>query len=798
MEFSFIGKSLPRVDGKEKITGAARFVDDLDFGANLLYAEIIESPYAYAEIKKIDVSKALKVEGVVRVVTGAEFPYKFGLYMHDRYIFAQDRVRFVGEQVAAVIAKDPATAKKAAKLVDVQYRPLKPILKVEDALDIKSDSVSKNANKKEFSLVHPDLENYFHVPWFFPKANSNVAHLRKIRKGDAEEAFKSADYVFEDVYTVPRYAHCAIEYHAAVGLFDFSRRLTVWTASQSPHTQRHLFAEALSKLGITHKDVRVITPYVGGGFGGKAGVTMEILAAALATTVQGNAVKIMWSRAQEFYNTYQRQGVLSNIKVAVKKDGTITALEQNLYWDAGAYVEYGANVVNAAGLSACGPYRIANLKIDSFCVYTNLPPGGPYRGFGYSEFLFGLESHMNEVAMRIGIDPVEFRRINAISEGDELSYGGKMNPNGLKEAIDKVAKEIEWGKKFEPCGESENSSSKVYGKGFALFWKAPAMPPNAGSSAFIKFNEDGSLNILISSMEIGQGLLTVMAQIAGEVLQIPIEKIRVETPDTDRNPYEWQTVASHITWGTGNAVLKAAEDIREQLFNVVERATGKNKEDLYLHEESVRSRSDSNFILPYKKFVIEGIQMSDGTFRGGPIIGRGSFMPEFSSALSNPETGQGGKPNVHYTVGASGIIIELDKETGKIKIPKVVLAIDCGRALNPDLVNGQIYGGMLQGLATVLYEDMRFDENGKLLNASFSDYKIPSAIDIPEEIIPIIIESPQPDGPFGARGMGEHTMIPAAPIVANAIQDATGVRIKSMPITSEKIVLSILASKNSL
>ncbi|MBF0361323.1 MAG: xanthine dehydrogenase family protein molybdopterin-binding subunit [Oligoflexia bacterium] len=795
MEFSFIGKPLVRVDGKEKITGAAKFVDDLEFGSNLLYAEIIESPHAYAIIKKIDISKALKIDGVVRVVTGSEFPYKFGLYMHDRYIFAQERVRFVGEQVAAVIARDPATAKRAAKLVEVQYKVLKPILKIEDALDIK---------ERESSLVHPDLHNYFHVPWFFPKANSNVAHLRKIRKGESEseeKMFKDADYVFDDTYSVPRYAHCAIEYHAAVGLYDFSKRLTVWTASQSPHTQRHLFAEALSKLGLTHKDVRVITPYVGGGFGGKAGVTMEILAAALATTVQGNPVKVMWSRSQEFYNTYQRQGVLSNIKVGVKRDGTITALEQNLYWDAGAYVEYGANVVNAAGLSACGPYRIPNLKIDSYCIYTNLPPGGPYRGFGYSEFLFGLESHMNEVAKRIGIDPIEFRRINAISEGDQLSYGGKMNPNGLREAIDRVADEIE---RAWPANAAANTTdTKVYGKGFALFWKAPAMPPNAGSSAFIKFNEDGSLNILISAMEIGQGLLTVMAQIAAEVLKIPIEKIRVETPDTDRNPYEWQTVASHITWGTGNAVLKAAEDIREQIFKVVERAHGDGagggikRDDLYLESESVRSHSDPKFILSYKDFVINGIQMADGTFRGGPIIGRGSFMPEFSSALSNPETGQGGKPNVHYTVGASGIIIELDKETGKIRIPKVALAIDCGKALNPDLVDGQIYGGMLQGLATVLYEDMRFDDKGKLLNASFSDYKIPTALDIPDEIVPILIESPQPDGPYGARGMGEHTMIPAAPIIANAIEDATGVRIKSMPLTAEKIVLSIKNAKKN-
>ena len=775
-KLKYVGQSCVRVDGLPKISGAAQFVDDIDFGPGLLYAEIVESPHAHALIKKIDSSQAEKFPGVVKVVTGKDFPYRFGLYMHDRYIFAQERVRFVGEQVAAVIAKNPRAAKKAAKLVKVTYEELQPVMEVGKALDDNP------------TLIHPDLENYGHVPWFFPRANTNIAHWRKVRKGDLEKGFSEADLVLEDTYTVPRYAHCAIETHGAVGLYDYSGRLTVWTASQSPYTQRHLFAEALSPLGLSHKDVRVITPFVGGGFGGKAGVSMEILAASLATAVRGNPVKILWSRAQEFYNTYQRQGLTAKIKIGVKKDGTITSLDNRLYWDAGAYVEYGANVVNAAGLSATGPYHIPNVSIDSVCVYTNLPPGGPYRGFGYSEFLFGLESHINEAAKKLGIDPVEFRRKNAIREGDTLAYGAKMNPSGLVEAIDKVVKEIEWGKK-----ETSRDPHKVIGKGVALFWKAPAMPPNAASTAFLKFNEDGSLNILVSAMEIGQGFLTVMAQIAAEILTVPIHKIRVETPDTDRNPYEWQTVASHITWGCGNAVERAATDAREQIFDLVERALGKDRSSLYLADEKVKSQAEPDFALPLADFVINGIGQSDGTFRGGPIVGRGMFMPEFASALSDPETSQGGHPNVHYTVGASGIILEIDKETGRMTIPKVALAVDLGKAINPDLVKGQIAGGLLQGIATVLYEDMRFDKNGKILNPNFSDYKIPTAMDIPDEVVPILVEVPQPDGPFGARGMGEHTMIPAAPIIANAVEDALGIRIKSMPLTAEKVALAILA-----
>jgi CO/xanthine dehydrogenase Mo-binding subunit len=773
-DFKTVGQPVSRIDGLDKVTGAAQYVDDLEFGPGLLHAAIVESPHAHALIKKIDISKALKVPGVVKIVTGEDFPYTFGLYMKDRFIFARDRVRFVGEQVAAVVARDARTAQKAARLVEVVYEELPPVLNLAEAL------------KKEATLVHPDLKNYGRCPWFFPQPDTNIAHWRKTRKGDLEQGFKDADVIFEDNYTVPRYAHCAIEPHVIVGLYDMAGRLTLWSSSQSPYTQRHVFAEALAPLGLTHKDIRVVTPYVGGGFGGKAGVSMEIIGAALAMAVRGRPVKIRCTRAQEFYNTYQRQGVIARIKMGVKKDGTITALDHTLHWDAGGYVEYGANVVNAAGLSASGPYRIPNLKIDSVCVYTNLPPGGPYRGFGYSEFLFGLESHVTRIAQMIGMDPVEFRRKNAIREGDPLPYGAQMNPCGLHEAIDRVAQEIHWGTK-----EESKDPEKAIGKGFALFWKAPAMPPNAASAAFLKFNEDASLDLMVSGMEIGQGYLTVMAQIASEILTVPMEKIRVETPDTDRNAYEWQTVGSHVTWGCGNAVKAAAHDARDKIFEVVHRVHGFDQETLYLENETVRCRTKPDFALPLKNFVISGIQTPHGNFLGGPIQGSGMFMPEFTSALSDPETSQGGHPNVHYTVGAAAATVEIDRRTGKMKILKAVLAVDAGKAINPDLVKGQITGGLLQGIATVLYEDIRYDLKGRLLNPNFTDYKIPTAKDTPVEIVPIIIEVPQPDGPFGARGVGEHTMIPAAPILANAVDDALKLRIKDLPLTAEKICLAL-------
>jgi carbon-monoxide dehydrogenase large subunit len=774
-ELHHVGSREPRIDGRDKVSGAAQFVDDLEFGPDLLHAAIVESPHAHARIVAIDTSRAESMPGVVKVVTGRDFPFTFGLYMKDRYIFAQDKVRFVGEQVAAVVARDPVAAVRAARAVDVSYERLPAVLDAEQALG------------DDATLLHPQLGDYPHVPWFFPHGGTNVAHWRKTRKGDTSAGFAQADVILEDTYRVPRYAHCAIEPHVVVAKQDQAGRLTVWSASQSPYIQRDLFAQALSPLGLSHHDIRVITPYVGGGFGGKAGVTMEIIGAALATAVKGHPVKLRWTREQEFYNTYQRQGLVATIKVGAKSDGTITALEHVMHWDAGAYVEYGANVVNAAGLSATGPYRIHNVSIDSLCIYTNLPPGGPYRGFGYSEFHFGLESHMTRLAQQLGIDPVEFRRINAIAEGDELPYGAEMNPSGLREAIDRTAAAIDWGS--PECSDDPNTR---VGKGFALFWKAPAMPPNASSASFLKFNEDGSVNVTVSGMELGQGYLTAMAQIAGEVLAVPPSKIRVETPDTDRNPYEWQTVASHITWSCGNAVHSAAVEARERIFEAVHAARGYEEGTLYLEDEKVKCETDSDFELPLRDFVITGLETEDGTWRGGPIVGSGSYMPDFASAQSDPETSQGGHPNVHYTVGAAGVVLEVDLETGKMKVRRVALAVDVGKAINPTTVEGQIVGGMLQGLATVLYEDMRWDDAGRLLNPNFTDYKIPTSLDMPEVVIPIIIEVPQPDGPFGARGVGEHTMIPAAPMIANAVADATGLRITSMPITAEKVALALL------
>jgi len=763
-----VGHDAVRIDIGEKVRGDAIYTEDVPYGPKLLHMSVLSSPHAHAEIVSIDTSEAEKLPGVMAVATGKDYPQKFGLYLQDKSILPVDRVRYVGEQVAVVIGRTKEIADEACKLIKVEYRELKPILYMMDAL--KDDAV----------LIHPQLEEYKVIPWLNPQAGTNISHIRKIRKGDVDKAFEEASYILEDEYYVPHVAHACIEPHISVAQCDYSGRITMWNSTQSPHTQRHILANA---LGIPHKDIRVIAPLVGGGFGGKAGISMEALTVA-CQKVPGHPVKLRWSRKEEFLNSSQRQELLARVKMGVNKEGKIVALKHTMYWDVGASAEYGNNVVNATGFSATGPYFVPNVSIDSLAIYTNLPPCAAYRGFGYSEYHFGLESHIDRVAKAIGMDPVEFRRINAIQGGDKVAYGCEMNPSGMIECIDKVAEAIEWGKE-----EKSSDPDIAIGKGFASAWKAPAMPPNAGSSAFIKFSEDGSLNILVSGMEIGQGLHTVVAKCASEILTVPLSQIRVELPDTDRNPYEWQTVASHGTWALGNATITAARDARAKMYDVVHRAYHYEKESLFLEDGSVKCKLDPQFSLPFKDFVISGIETEYHTWIGGPIMGVGSFIPEFVNAMVDPETGQHGHPNVHYTVGAGAVKIELNKKTGVVRVVKMAEAFDVGKAINPDMVKDQIVGGFVQGLGTALYEVCLFDEKGKMLNTNFTDYKIPTILEMPDEMIPIIVEVPQPDGPYGARGVAEHTMIPVMPAIANAIANAIGLRIKDVPLTAEKVAL---------
>jgi CO/xanthine dehydrogenase Mo-binding subunit len=765
-----IGKSPLRIDVQEKVTGAALYTDDIQFGKNLLYARVKRSPHPHALIKKIDTSKAEALPGVKVIVTGKDYPKRIGLYLKDKNIFATERVRFVGEAVAGVAAVSEEIAEKAVELIDVEYELLEPVF----------DPIY--GASPEAPLIHPDMGDYEVVNFVFPKPGTNVSNHFKVRKGDVDGAWKDCAAIVEESFHIPHVQHVPIEPHIAIARADDNGKVTLWASSQSPFAQRNLIAKT---LGISESDMRVIAPWVGGGFGCKAGVTMEAMPVAIALKAKGRPVKMRFTREEEFYTNFVRQGLKIKLKVGCDKDGNLLAMENTMYWDGGASTEYGVNITRAGGYSSSGPFDIPNVKTDSICVYTNHPIGGAYRGFGMSELHTGIGQVMDALAEKIGMDKVEFLKRNAIQGGDINVTGMKMHPIGLQECIDKVAKGINWGKK-----EKASAPNKLRGKGVAISWKAPAMPPNAGSSAWVEMNEDGTATVGVGGQEIGQGAFTVAAQIAAATIGLPMEDVRIAGPlDTQYSPYEWQTVASRLTWSMGNAVKLAAVDARRQILEMVAEAWDEETDDLDIINGTVVSyKSEQEMSL--KNIVIYGIPKEDDQgWIGGPVVGRGSFMPSYVTGL-DAETGQGPRAVVHYTTGAQGFDIEIDKDTGKIEILKAITAFDVGRALNPELVKAQMEGGMMQGISSAIFEEMILEE-GVMKNPSFVDYRIATAVDVPKVMETYFVEEPQDDGPYGARGIGEHPMTPSIAALGNAIYDATGIRLEGPPFLPEKVYLAM-------
>jgi carbon-monoxide dehydrogenase large subunit len=659
---SVVGTSPQRIEGREKVTGAAQYVDDLQFGPNLLHAKLKRSPIAHGFIRRLDVEKARALSGVRVVVTGEDFPGLTGLYLSDRPIFATDRVRFYGEPVAAVAADTEEIAEQAIALIEVEYDELPGVFDPEYGASA------------EAPLLHPDLGDYQCAPFILPQRGTNISNHFKVRKGDIAAGWAEADLIIEHDYRVPHIQHVPLEMHVCVAQQDANEKVTLWSSSQSPFAQRNLIAKG---LGIRHGQLRVVTPHVGGGFGSKAGVSIEGAAVALAMHARGRPVKLRMTREEEFHTTFVRQALVARIKMGMTRDGRLTAMHNRFYWDGGAYTEYGVNITRAAGYSGSGPYYVPNIQVDSFCVYTNHPIGGPMRGFGMAEVHFGIEQHIDRMAHELGLDPVSVRMQNCLKDGDETLTGMMMHPTGLGECIRRAADAI--GKEGwigAPAGPH-----KVRGKGLAAMWKAPAMPPNPGSSAVVRLNEDGSANVSIGGVDIGQGALTAMAQLAAEGLGVKMNDVRVNMVDTDYSPYEWQTVASRLTWSMGNAVLRAADSARSQILQTVGEAWGEDVGDLDIIDGQVISYKTEES-RPLKDLVIYGMQRPDGTWTGGPVVGQGRFMPEYVTPL-DPETGQGPRAVVHFTTGCQAVEVEVDTETGELQVLKIVSAYDVGRAINP-------------------------------------------------------------------------------------------------------------------
>jgi len=772
-EYMVVGKRIPKVDGVELVTGRGKFTVDLML-PNMLHGKIKRSPYPHAKITSIDTSKAETLYGVRAVVTGIDFPNRrLHSSSHDEYPVSRDKVRYVGEPVAAVAADTLEIAEEAVELIEVEYEELPAVFDPEEA--IKSDPTV---------VIHEEWDSYERLMPIgkMDVKRPNVFNLCKIRNGDVEKGFQESDLVLESRYSTAYIQHAPLEPHASLAQVEPDGRITVWTSAQSPYAIR---AQICEYFGLPSHKVRVIVPHVGGAFGGKTDLRAEHFCIVLSQQT-GRPVKIVFTREEEFTASVVRGPYIVDIKDGVTKDGKIVAREITAIYQGGAYSEiafakpsFGSNVI-------VGSYKIPNLKSDVYGVYTNNTISGGYRAFGCPELAWGIESHMDIVAEKLGLDPVEFRLKNVLEEGDKNAAGETMHSVGARECLLKTAEAIGWNEK----PKSVEISSWKRGNGIALGTKYSFAP--TASTAIVKVHHDG-IELQTSAGELGQGSNTALAQIVAEEFGIPADEVILTLTDTDITPVDHLAGSSRQTYNDGNATCLACLDAKRQLF---EQAAGK----LGLPPDRLETKNYQIFVKDSPEKSINISDLFDDLYLVGPyqsqgadITGKATFKQEVADY--DPNAGQGERRVSFYSHGAQAAEVEVNVETGKVRIVKFVGAMDVGKAINPMGVEGQMEGGAYMGIGNTLYEHLVID-NGQVVNPNFMDYKLPNICEMPhvKDIQSIIVEAHHRDGPYGAKGAGEVVIVPTAPAIANAIYHAVGVRIKDMPITSEKI-LSALKEK---
>lgn len=766
--YTSVGTYDARVDSLPKATGELKYINDMCI-PGMLHAKVLRSTEAHAAIVKVDVSEALAMPGVVAAITGEQAGFSYGRQIEDEPIIARGRVRYIGEPVAAVAAVDEAAAEAALERIKVNYQPLPAIFDAEQAAA--ADAL----------LVHPDLMSYKRGPGLNPGAGTNVCNSFKIRRGDLEAAFAQADFVFEHRFTTPPIQHCPIETCGAIAYSEASGQLTVWSGTQGPHLLKQLLCKT---FGLPGGKVRVIQPPYGGGFGGKVPMHVEPIAVALSMQCH-MPVRLALNREEEFAASTVRHGSIVRVKSGVTKDGRITARKVDYILDTGAYARIGPLVLRNSAIAATGPYDISNVQVDGVCVYTNKVPAGALRGFGTPQVSFAYESHMDMIAHELGIDPVKFRVLNIQRSGSINGPGETVKDIAIERCIEEAASAIGWG---EPDIRSSAAGAPYLkrGKGVASVVKACAGP--AQSIVVVRVAKDSSASILISASDMGQGVEMVVSQAVAETLGIPLGGIRVEQPDTSYSPFDELTTASKATFHTGNAARSAALDIAGQLVDMAATELGAEASALAYSDGAVRS-ADGSVCLRIADILGKGRYRSCSE-----LLGRGMFISDYVIA-TDPETGQSPSPVAFWMYAAQAVEVEVDTQTGHVRVLRVAAAHDVGQAITRIGCEQQIQGGVVFALGQSLWEETMI-RDGRVANPTLLDYKILTSADTPQ-IIPIIIEdAPHPLGPFGAKGLGEIVTTPTAPAVANAVFDATGARVCDLPLTPERVLGAIKAVRN--
>ncbi|MCP3761091.1 xanthine dehydrogenase family protein molybdopterin-binding subunit [Domibacillus sp. A3M-37] len=761
-----IGKTVSRKDAWEKVTGQAVYTGDKS-ESGMLYAEKVISPYGHALIKNMDLSKAKKIKGVKAIITGGNLPLT-GEEIQDRYPIACEKVRYHGEVVALVVGDTPKCARQAADLIRVVYEPLPVVNTPGQAFD-------PNA-----PLVHEQLEQYKKKSTVYPEPGTNIANRSKIRKGDITKGWEKSDVVIEKRFSFNPSDHIAMETRCALGRIEADGKVLITSSSQAPFMIKRLISEY---FGIKNGNVIVNTPLVGGGYGGKASIQLELLAYIASKAVGGRLVRVQNTREEDILTSPCHIGLEATIKLGCSQEGLLQAAEILYLWDGGAYSDKATSLSRAGAVDCTGPYHIDNVWCDSLCMYTNHPYASPYRGYAHSEVLFAFERTMDGLADKLRLDPLEFRHKNAIRPGDTTPTQvllNKSNVGNLPECIDRLKTLMEW----EKGQKIDLGHHKMKVKGISCVWKTSTIDTNAGSGVILTFNPDGSVNLLSGVVEIGTGTKTVLAQIVSEKLKMKFENVHVQIKvNTQNTPEHWKTVASRGTFMAGRAALQAADDAIGQLKHLASCVLRAPVEDFEIGRERVYLRDDPSIGLSYKDLAY-GYTYPNGNAIGGQIIGRGHYILRHLTYL-NPETGAG-KPGPEWTVGAQGVEVEFDTREYTYKITKAFSVIDAGKVLNPKMAEGQIMGAMSMGLAFGGRETFYFDDLGRVLNPQLRTYRPLRYGENPEYICEFV-ETPQIDAPYGSRGVGEHGLLGMPAALGNSLSLAAGVSLNQLPLLPELI-----------
>ena len=771
-KFDVVGKSPIRKDAMEKATGRAIYSSDIK-PVGMLYGRMLGSTIAHGYIKHIDTSKAEALPGVKAVVTGKDAPDIRTGYIADRHVICKHKVRYIGDPVAAVAAITPEIAQQAIELIEVEYEELPHTLNPVDAWQ-KDCPVVLHDNIEQYPTKFVPLLVYRLDP-----EHKNVFIHRQIRHGKIEKGFEDADLIYEGEYMLPRAHHCPMETHSCCVSPDVNGELTIWASEQGGVRLKYFICEV---FGLDSSKVRFITPYLGGAFGGKVDLMNTPICVMLAMK-SGQPVRLEMSREECFVQGNPRSPAVVRIKDGFKKDGTLVAREIVEFINGGAYSAHVTVLCNDGAFGATGTYRCPNFKLDAYGVYTNTHATGPYRALGAEILCFAIEAQMDRVAKKLGIDRVEIRRKNLLVNGDIDVNGQTTRNNESMVALGAAAKAIEWG---QPSKQMDYPW--VVGKGVSIGNKYTMS--GSTSSMIVKIHDDGAIEVRHYQIEMGQGCNTVLAQIAAESFGVSYDKVKIIFDDSQFCPFDHGTFCSRGTFMNGNALLKACEVAKQELYKRASVVMGIDADKIGTVNGTVYELANPSNSLPFKKLFNNGGWVPEL----GEIIGKTAYTYELGE-MDN-ETGQG-NPCAYYSYGALGMEVAVNVETGAIKVLKAVGYYDAGRILNPKTIEGQMDGSFVMGIGQAIFEEMMFNEQGNIINPNYRDYKIPTMLDVPynKDMFGGFVGKPNEEGPYGAKGIGEVALVPVMPAIANAITDALGIELNQIPMTKERVMWAIKRHK---